>query len=61
MPWAGFHTLLKRSCPDHLSDTLPGFHQTAGYLAHYDEVLEKHGLSPSRGESLEKRTLGEGL
>ena len=35
-----FHSLLSDLSPDHLSDTLPGFHLTPGYLAHYDEVLE---------------------
>jgi Ser/Thr protein kinase RdoA (MazF antagonist) len=38
-----FHTLLSDLPPEHLSDTLPGFHITPGYLAHYDEVLERQG------------------
>ena len=31
-----------------MADTLPGFHITPGYLAHYDEVLDRQGapLSP---------------
>jgi len=49
-----FHTLLSDLSPDRLADTLPGFHVTPGYLAHYDEVLAKHGASPALGESLEK-------
>ena len=42
-----FHNLLSDLAPDHLSDTLPGFHLTPGYLAHYDEVLERQGARPS--------------
>jgi hypothetical protein len=38
-----FHSLLSDLPPEHLSDTLPGFHLTPGYLAHYDEVLERRG------------------
>ena len=38
-----FHALLSDLAPDQLSDTLPGFHITPGYLAHYDEVLEHWG------------------
>jgi len=42
-----FHTLLSDLPPDQLADTLPGFHVTPGYLAHYDEVLAKPGASRS--------------
>ena len=42
-----FHHLLSDLSPDHLSDTLPGFHITPGYLAHYDEVLERQGVRRS--------------
>ncbi len=49
-----FHSLLSNLAPEHLADTLPGFHLTPGYLAHYDEVLGKHELNPSHRESLEK-------
>ncbi|HZE21707.1 MAG TPA: aminoglycoside phosphotransferase family protein [Desulfobaccales bacterium] len=38
-----FHNLLSDLPPEHLADTLPGFHQTPGYLAHYDQVLAKCG------------------
>ena len=41
-----FHSLLSDLAPDRLSDTLPGFHITPGYLAHYDEVLERRGARP---------------
>ena len=42
-----FHSLLSDLAPDQLSDTLPGFHITPGYLAHYDEVLERRGARQS--------------
>ena len=42
-----FHTLLSDLSPDRLADTLPGFHITPGYLAHYDEVLERQGVRRS--------------
>jgi Ser/Thr protein kinase RdoA (MazF antagonist) len=42
-----FHNLLRDLPPDRLADTLPGFHQTPGYLAHYDEVLAKYGARPT--------------
>ncbi len=42
-----FHSLLSNLSPDQLSDTLPGFHNTPGYLAHYDEVLARRGAGPS--------------
>jgi Ser/Thr protein kinase RdoA (MazF antagonist) len=42
-----FHNLLSDLPPERLADTLPGFHQTPGYLAHYDEVLAKHGARPT--------------
>ena len=42
-----FHSLLSDLAPGRLSDTLPGFHLTPGYLAHYDEVLARRGAPPS--------------
>ena len=42
-----FHNLLSDLAPDRLFDTLPGFHITPGYLAHYDEVLERRGAGQS--------------
>jgi Ser/Thr protein kinase RdoA (MazF antagonist) len=42
-----FHNLLSDLAPEDLSDTLPGFHLTPGYLAHYDAVLERQGARPS--------------
>ncbi|MCX5888913.1 MAG: aminoglycoside phosphotransferase family protein [Deltaproteobacteria bacterium] len=41
-----FHQLLSDLPAAHLSDTLPGFHVTPGYLRHYDEVLAAHGAAP---------------
>ncbi|MGK7912019.1 MAG: phosphotransferase enzyme family protein [Synechococcus sp.] len=40
-----FHTLVSDLPCDRLTDTLPGFHITPGYLQHYDERLAQ-GLSP---------------
>ena len=40
-----FHHLLSDLPPDRLADTLPGFHVTPGYLAHYDEVLGRQGAA----------------
>ena len=42
-----FHTLLSDLPADRLADTLPGFHVTPGYLAHYDEVVAEQGESRS--------------
>jgi len=42
-----FHALLSDLPPDHLSDTLPGFHHTPAYLRRYDEVLAHHPPRPS--------------
>ena len=42
-----FHNLLSDLAPEKLADTLPGFHVTPGYLAHFDEVLGKHGAGRS--------------
>jgi Ser/Thr protein kinase RdoA (MazF antagonist) len=43
-----FHLLLSDLPAARLADTLPGFHVTPGYLAHYDEVLARcvYPLSP---------------
>ena len=45
-----FHSLLSDLAPDQLSDTLPGFHLTPGYLAHYDEVLARRAPPIPRSE-----------
>jgi Ser/Thr protein kinase RdoA (MazF antagonist) len=38
-----FHSLLSDLAPGRLFDTLPGFHITPGYLAHFDKVLALRG------------------
>lgn len=43
-----FHYLVSDMAPDLIKDPLPGFHVTSGYIAAYDEVLEK----PQAGELL---------
>ncbi len=42
-----FHHLLSDLPAEHLSDTLPGFHVTPQYLAHYDKVRAHHGAPAS--------------
>ena len=37
-----FHSLLSDLPPEHLADTLPGFHVTPGYLARYGEAIAKN-------------------
>jgi Ser/Thr protein kinase RdoA (MazF antagonist) len=54
-----FHSLLSDLSPGQLSDTLPGFHMTPGYLAHYDEVLEGRGARPSSEVSFGLRFVAE--
>lgn len=46
-----FHSLLSDLPIEGLADTLPGFHITPGYLAHYDEVAPKAGATPSPDEA----------
>lgn len=41
-----FHRLLTGMDPARLTDTLPGFHDTAGYLAQYDRAAANAGLDP---------------
>lgn len=40
-----FHSFLRTMDPAVLADTLPGFHDTPRYLAHYDQVLAASGKS----------------
>jgi hypothetical protein len=42
-----FHRLLSDLKPEKLHDTLPGFHNTPGYLHHYDAIAAAHELQPS--------------
>ncbi len=42
-----FHRLLSDLNPEKLRDTLPGFHNTPGYLHHYDAIAAAHDLQQS--------------
>ncbi len=42
-----FQALLSDLDPASLADTLPGFHETPGYLKHFDEVLIRRGAGPA--------------
>jgi Ser/Thr protein kinase RdoA (MazF antagonist) len=42
-----FHRLLSDLRPETLHDTLPGFHNTPGYLQHYDAIGAGHNLQQS--------------
>jgi Ser/Thr protein kinase RdoA (MazF antagonist) len=46
-----FHSLLSDLPTDKLADTLPGFHITPEYLAHYDEVNPSGGVPLSDEEA----------
>lgn len=55
-----FHALVRSLDPESLVDTLPGFHYTPGYLAHYDRVcsgLRQGATAPNSycRQSIEKR------
>lgn len=53
-----FHRLVADLKPARLRDTLPGFHQTPGYLARYDQTAaSKEGARRLKG-SVEARRLG---
>lgn len=54
-----FHRLLSDLNPAQLHDTLPGFHVTPQYVAHYDQVLQgKTARVRSQGEDTEAVTQG---
>lgn len=54
-----FHRLLSDLHPAQLHDTLPGFHVTPQYVAHYDQVLQgKTARVRSQGEDTEAVTQG---
>ncbi len=55
-----FHHLLSDLPPDRLADTLPGFHLTPGYLAHYDEVLVARGAPSSPEVDYALKTVRQG-
>ena len=53
-----FHRLVSDLNPGKLRDTLPGFHQTPGYLARYDATLKTKGGAARLKASAESRRLG---
>ncbi len=55
-----FHHLLSDLPLDRLADTLPGFHLTPGYLAHYDEVLGTGGAPSSPEVDYALKTVRQG-
>jgi len=52
-----FHNLISDLDPNRLHDTLPGFHQTPGYLARYHETLATPAAGRILNSSLESRRL----
>jgi Ser/Thr protein kinase RdoA (MazF antagonist) len=55
-----FHNLLSDLPSDRLADTLPGFHLTPLYLAHYDEVLANRGAPRSPEVDYALKTVRQG-
>ena len=53
-----FHALLSDLDPASLADTLPGFHETPGYLRHFDEVLTRQGAGQSPEVAFVLRSIG---
>ena len=54
-----FHALLSDLDPASLADTLPGFHETPGYLRHFDEVLTRQGAGQSPEVASGLRSIGQ--
>jgi len=54
-----FHALLSDLDPASLADTLPGFHETPGYLRHFDEVLTRQGACQSPEVASGLRSIGQ--
>jgi Ser/Thr protein kinase RdoA (MazF antagonist) len=54
-----FHNLLSDLPPGRLADTLPGFHVTPGYLAHYDEVLAQNRPPPRQETAYAMRSVAD--
>ncbi len=52
-----FHYLISDMNPSLLSDPLPGFHITGGYLAKYDETLSSAGAKALLNSSMEAKRL----
>lgn len=54
-----FHYLISDLDPAVLTDPLPGFHVTSGYLAAYDETLKKPSARELLGASVEARRMAK--
>lgn len=54
-----FHYLVSDMDPQTLTNPLPGFHVTSGYLKSYDETLEKPAARDLLGASVEARRLAK--
>ena len=52
-----FHYLLSDLEPSSITDPLPGFHVTSGYLKQYDRVLKSKGAQARLGASMEARRM----
>ena len=52
-----FHYLISDMSPKAISDPLPGFHVTSGYLKQYDATLRKKGARELLGASMEAKRL----
>ena len=54
-----FHYLISDMPPDSITDPLPGFHITSGYLAAYDATLRDESARTLLGASMEARRLAK--
>lgn len=54
-----FHYLISDMDPAILTDPLPGFHITSGYLAKYDETLERPEAKEMLSSSMEARRMAK--
>ena len=54
-----FHYLLSDISPDAVTDPLPGFHVTSGYLRQYDRILKSAKAKARLGASMEAKRLAK--
>ena len=54
-----FHYLVSDMDPDQITDPLPGFHITSGYLAQYDKTLEDPNARDILNSSMEAKRLAK--
>ena len=54
-----FHYLLSDLSPKSITDPLPGFHVTSGYLKHYDRTLKSKNAQALLNASLEAKRLAK--